>query len=191
MTTVVIQTLHTCRASHRTESATEGSGPRSDHTLKNLVKFSKWAPLASFIGSGGGRRKKPGTHYWCMRELCRRIDRKIIHINFMTNCWLYGYIISSICRAGSEATNHGAGQLNLSQRIFVYMFVYLCMCNAQECKKYLIQCAGIHTHEANVILTISGHELLFISLDFMVQYDYGLALFPGLPRFLFFGLRSV
>ena len=30
-----------------------------------------------------------------------------------------------------------------------------------------------HTHEANVILTISGHELLFIPLDFMVQNDYG------------------
>jgi len=30
------------------------------------------------------------------------------------------------------------------------------------------------THEMNVILTISGHELLFISLDFMVQIDYGL-----------------
>jgi len=29
------------------------------------------------------------------------------------------------------------------------------------------------THEANVILTISGHELIFISLDFMVQNDYG------------------
>jgi len=40
-------------------------------------------------------------------------------------------------------------------------------------QKYLIQCAGIRTHEANVILTISGHELLFISLDFMVQNDYG------------------
>jgi len=29
-----------------------------------------------------------------------------------------------------------------------------------------------HTHEANVILTIAGHELLFISLAFMVQNDY-------------------
>jgi len=47
------------------------------------------------------------------------------------------------------------------------------MCNAQECKKYLIQCAGVRTHEVNgnIILTISGHELLFISLAFMVQND--------------------
>jgi len=30
-----------------------------------------------------------------------------------------------------------------------------------------------HTHEANVILTISAHELLFRSLDFTVQKDYG------------------
>ena len=30
-----------------------------------------------------------------------------------------------------------------------------------------------HIHEANVILTITGHELLFISLDFIVQNDYG------------------
>jgi len=30
-----------------------------------------------------------------------------------------------------------------------------------------------HTHEANVILTIAGHELLFISLAFMVQNDCG------------------
>jgi len=29
------------------------------------------------------------------------------------------------------------------------------------------------THEAEVILTITGHELLFISLHFMVQNDYG------------------
>ena len=57
------------------------------------------------------------------------------------------------------------------------------MCNAQECKKYLVQYAGIaahsvrgRTHEANVILTITGHELLFISLDFMVQNDYGFGL---------------
>ena len=39
-------------------------------------------------------------------------------------------------------------------------------------------CGHIHsmcrcTHEAEVSLTISGHELLFISLDFMVQNDYG------------------
>jgi len=27
--------------------------------------------------------------------------------------------------------------------------------------------------DVNVILTITGHELLFISLDFMVQNDYG------------------
>jgi len=33
------------------------------------------------------------------------------------------------------------------------------------------------THEANVTLAISGHELLFISLDFMLQNDYG---FQGL-----------
>jgi len=30
-----------------------------------------------------------------------------------------------------------------------------------------------HTHEANVVLTISGHELLFRSLDIMVRNDYG------------------
>ena len=30
------------------------------------------------------------------------------------------------------------------------------------------------THEMNVTLTISGHELLFILLDFMVQIDYWL-----------------
>ena len=42
-------------------------------------------------------------------------------------------------------------------------------------QKYLIQYAGVathsvrrHSHEANIILTITGHELLFISLDFMV-----------------------
>ena len=28
------------------------------------------------------------------------------------------------------------------------------------------------THEANIIHTISEHELLFVSLDFMVQNDY-------------------
>jgi len=51
------------------------------------------------------------------------------------------------------------------------MFVCLSVCNTQEWKKYLIQYAGIAahsvhgcTHEANVILTITGHELLFISL---------------------------
>jgi len=49
----------------------------------------------------------------------------------------------------------------------------VCVCNAQECKKYLIQCAGIRTHKVHIIPTISGHELLFISLDFMVQNDYG------------------
>ena len=58
------------------------------------------------------------------------------------------------------------------------VYVCLSMCNAQECKKYLIQCAGavihsVHTHKANVILTITGHELLFISLDFMLQNDHG------------------
>jgi len=52
------------------------------------------------------------------------------------------------------------------------------VCNAQECKKY----AGVathsvceHIHEENIILTIiTGHELLFISLEFMVQKEYGL-----------------
>jgi len=34
----------------------------------------------------------------------------------------------NICRAGSEATNCGAGQLNLS-----YLFVCSLVCNAQEC----------------------------------------------------------
>jgi len=29
------------------------------------------------------------------------------------------------------------------------------------------------THKANIILTISGHELLFILLDFMVQMIMG------------------
>ena len=53
---------------------------------------------------------------------------------------------SKICNC---RTNRGAGQSNLGQRIFVYMFVYLCVCNAQECKKYLIQCAGIF-HPYNI-----------------------------------------
>ena len=44
-------------------------------------------------------------------------------------------------RAGSEATNHGAGQLNLSKRMSV--------CNAQECKKYLIQHADVATHSVH------------------------------------------
>ena len=52
--------------------------------------------LASIPGSCGGGGNEPGTHCWCMRELFRRIDRKIIWIIFMTTCWLYGYIISSI-----------------------------------------------------------------------------------------------
>jgi len=30
------------------------------------------------------------------------------------------------------------------------------------------------THEENIILTITGHELLFISLEFVVQKEYGL-----------------
>ena len=66
----------------------------------------------------------------------------------------------------------------------IYLFVCLSVCNAQKCKKYLIQFTGVatcmhsvcgHTHKANVILKISGHELLFtcISLAFMVQNDYG------------------
>jgi len=74
--------------------------------------------------------------------------------------------------------------------------VYIClsMCNAQECSKYLIQstacsfsahslakpdppcaCKGLVSpdYSTHVVLTISGHELLFISLHFMVQNDYG------------------
>ena len=47
------------------------------------------------------------------------------------------------------------------------------MCNTQECKKYLRHSVCRHTHEANAILTILGHELLFILLDFMIQNDYG------------------
>ena len=31
----------------------------------------------------------------------------------------------------------------------VYLFVYLCMCNTQECKKYLIQCAGVLTKQTS------------------------------------------
>ena len=85
----------------------------------------------------------------------------------------------------------------ISASVYLYVCIFVCVCNAQECKKYLIQCAGIRTHEANVIskrlvvripgsgiqpgsdtgdttvLTISGHERLFISLDFIVQNDYG------------------
>jgi len=79
-------------------------------------------------------------------------------------------------QAGSEATNHGVGQSNLSKHIYVCLSV----CNAQECKKYLIQHAGVDTHsvcgcthKGNIILTITGHELLFILLHFMVQNDYG------------------
>jgi len=52
--------------------------------------------LASFPGSYGGREKEPGTNCWCMCELFHCIDRKIIWIIFMTTCWLYRYIISSI-----------------------------------------------------------------------------------------------
>jgi len=52
--------------------------------------------------------------------------------------------------------------------IFYYCIVCLRVYNAQECKKYLIQCAGVLTK-----LTMSGYELLFISLAFMVQNDYG------------------
>ena len=51
--------------------------------------------------------------------------------------------------------------------IFILAFVCVCVANAQECKKYVIQCMGV------LILTISGYELLFISLAFMVQNDYG------------------
>jgi len=45
------------------------------------------------------------------------------------------------------------------------------MCNAQECKSNSF--SAKHTHKVNAIPTISGHELLFISLDFMVQNDDG------------------
>jgi len=59
----------------------------------------------------------------------------------------------------------------------VCLFVCSSVCNAQECKKYHIQYMGVATHSVrrhkNVILTVTGHKLLFISLDFMVQNDYG------------------
>ena len=51
----------------------------------------------------------------------------------------------------------------------VYLFVCSFVCNAQNRMKYLIQYAGVATHsmhghimDVNVILTITGHELLFI-----------------------------
>jgi len=65
--------------------------------------------------------------------------------------------------------------------VYICLLVHL-VCDSQECKKYmyLVHYAGVathsvhgRTHEANVILTISGHELLFVSLDFIVQNDYG------------------
>ena len=49
------------------------------------------------------------------------------------------------CRVGSEATNHAAGQSNLSYRI-----IYVC--NAQECSKDVThtqcasKCAGVNSH---------------------------------------------
>jgi len=45
-----------------------------------------------------------------------------------------------------------------------------------ECKKYLTPTVRGCTHSVHgrphVVLTILEHELLFISLDFMVQNDY-------------------
>ena len=51
----------------------------------------------------------------------------------------------------------------------VYLFVCVQCSGMQEVPHSVRGC----THEANVILTISGHEPLFISLAFMVQNDYG------------------
>ena len=44
----------------------------------------------------GVGEKEPGTHCLCMHALFCHIDHKIIQIIYMTTCWLYGYIISSI-----------------------------------------------------------------------------------------------
>ena len=51
----------------------------------------------------------------------------------------------------------------------VYLFVCVQCSGMREVPHSVCGC----THEENVILTISGHELLLISLDFMVQNDYG------------------
>ena len=51
----------------------------------------------------------------------------------------------------------------------IYLFAYLCVCSAQECKKV----AHSVRRRTHIVLTISGHELLFIAPDFMVQNDYG------------------
>ena len=60
-------------------------------------------------------------------------------------------------------------QLIVVQGSRISASVYLFVC---------VQCSGMRevphsvrgcTHEENVILIISGHELLFISLDFMVE----------------------
>ena len=55
----------------------------------------------------------------------------------------------------------------------IYLFVYLHVCVRSGMQEVSHSVHG-RTHEMNVILTISGHELLFILLDFMVQIDYGL-----------------
>jgi len=82
------------------------------------------------------------------------------------------------CQAGSEATNCGAGQSNLGYSL-VYICLFICL-SMWECKKYLIQYAGVathsvrrRTHKANVFLTITGHELVHISLHIMVENDDG------------------
>ena len=57
---------------------------------------------------------------------------------------------------GSEATNRSAGQ-SISAGVY---FVYLCVCNAQECKKYLIQCTGILIHSVQWVDILAADTIM-------------------------------
>jgi len=65
--------------------------------------------LASFPGSCEGRGKKRLVHtVGAYANFAVVYDRKIIQIIiFMTMCWLYGYIISSILRSIYERERDG------------------------------------------------------------------------------------
>ena len=60
------------------------------------------------------------------------------------------------CWAGSKATCRSAGQ-SISARVY---FVYLCVCNAQECKKYLIQCTGILIHSVQWVDILAADTIM-------------------------------